>query len=66
MVEENKDHYCLPARKTDSTILTDILWWDTIHLGSQTPSDLTKEWYPEFQDRYEILIEQELSISQAY
>ncbi len=32
MVEENKNYYCLPARETDPTILTDILWWDTIHL----------------------------------
>ncbi len=23
IVEENKDHYCLPVRKTDSIILTD-------------------------------------------
>ena len=26
MVEENQDHYCLPARETDLTILTNKLW----------------------------------------
>jgi len=26
IMEENKDHYCLLARETDLTILTDILW----------------------------------------
>ena len=36
MVEENDDHYYLPARETDPTILTDILWWDTTHSGLQT------------------------------
>ncbi len=25
IVEKNKDHYCLPARETDPTILTDKL-----------------------------------------
>jgi len=43
MVEENDDHYCLLARETDLTILTDKLWWNTTHSGPQTPSDLTKE-----------------------
>ena len=56
MVKENQDHYCLPIREMDLTILTDKLWWDTTHLGLQTPSDLTEEWYPKFQDEYETLI----------
>ncbi len=43
MVEENQDHYCLPAREIDQSILTDKLWWDTTHSGSQTPSELTEE-----------------------
>src|SRR6266498_1275252 len=43
MVEENQDHYCLLARGTDPTILTNKPWWDTTHSGSQTPSDLTEE-----------------------
>jgi len=55
MVEENKDHYCPPAREMDLTILTDKSWWDIIHLESQTLSELTEEWYPEFQDEYKIL-----------
>ena len=53
MVEENQDHYYLPARETDLTILTNKLWWDITHSGLQTPSELTEEWYPEFQDGYE-------------
>ncbi len=57
MVEKNKDLYCPPAREADLTILVDKPWWDIIHSGPQTPSDLTKEWYLEFQDRYEIPIE---------
>ncbi len=48
MVEEDNDHYCSPARKTDPTILIDKPWWDTTHSGSQTLSDLTEEWYPKF------------------
>ncbi len=43
MVEENKDHYCLPTRETDPTILTDKSWWDTTHSGPQTSSELTEE-----------------------
>ncbi len=43
IVKENKDHYCPPARETDLTILINIPWWDTIHLGSQTSLDLIKE-----------------------
>jgi len=66
MVEENKDHYCPPIRKTDLTILTNKLWWDIIHLGLQTPSELAEEWYLEFQDEYKILIEQEAPTSQSY
>ena len=66
MVEENQDHYCLPARETDSTILINKLWWHTTHSGPQTPSELTEEWYPEFQDRYETPPQQEASTSQAY
>ena len=48
MVEENKDHYCPPAREIDPTILTNKPWWDTTHSGSQILSKLTEEWYPEF------------------
>ncbi len=59
MVEENKDHYCPPARETDPTILTNKSWWDTTHSGPQTPLELTEEWYPEFQDGYETLPQQE-------
>ena len=66
MVEENQDHYCPPIREMDSTILTDKLWWNTTYSGSQILSDLTEEWYPEFQDRYESPTEQEASTSQAY
>ncbi len=56
IVEENKDYYCLPARKEDFTPLNNILQQDTTHSESQILSDLTKEWYSEFQDRYKILI----------
>ncbi len=66
MVEENKDHYCPPARETDLTILINILWWDTTHSGPQTPSDLIEEWYLEFQDVYETPTEQEAPTSQTY
>ena len=48
MVKENQDHYCPPARKTDPTILTNKPWWDTIHSGSQTLSEIMEEWYLEF------------------
>src|SRR6266498_3599714 len=48
MVEENKDHYCPPAREIDLTILTNKPWWDITYLGPQTPSEKTKEWYLEF------------------
>ncbi len=54
MVEENQDHYCPSAREMDLTILTNKPWWDTTHSGPQIPSELTEEWYPEFQDGYEI------------
>src|SRR6266542_1993842 len=64
MVEENKDHYYPPAKETDLTIFTDKPWWDTTHSGPQTPSEITEEWYPEFQDGYEI--PQEAPTSQAY
>ena len=57
MMEENKDHYCSPTREIDLTILTNKPWQDTTYLGSQTPSELIKEQYLEFQDKYEILIE---------
>ncbi len=43
MIEENNNHYCPSVRETNLIILTDILWWDTIHSESQTPLDLTKE-----------------------
>ncbi|SRR6266540_415071 len=45
MVEGSQNHYCPPA---DLTILTDKLWWDITHLGSQILSELTEEWYSEF------------------
>jgi len=63
MIEENKDHYCPPAREIDLTILTNKPWWDTIHSGPQTPSELTEEWYLEFQDRYETPPQQEAPTS---
>jgi len=63
MVEKNQNYYCPSMRKMDPTILAEKPWWDTIHSGSQTPSDLTKEWYSEFQDGYESLTEQEASTS---
>ena len=66
IVEENKDYYCPPTRETDLTILTNKPWWDTTYSGPQTLSELTGEWYPEFQDGYESLTEQEVSTSQAY
>ena len=66
MVEENQDHYCLPARETDPTILTNKPWWDTIHSGSQTLSEIIEEWYPEFQDGYETPPQQEAPTSQSY
>jgi len=48
------------------TILTNKLWWNTTHSGSQTPSELTEEWYPEFQDGYETPPQQEIPTSQVY
>ena len=66
MVEENQDHYCLLARETDLTILTNKLWWDITHSGPQTPSELTEKWYPEFQNGYENPTEQKVSTSQTY
>ncbi len=36
------------------------------HPFRETPSNLTKEWYPEFQDGYETPVEQEVPTSQAY
>src|SRR6266545_1859426 len=36
IMEENKDHYCPPAREMDLTILTNKLWWDITHSGPQT------------------------------
>src|SRR6266498_2833944 len=66
MVEENQDYYYLPVRETDLTILTNKLWWDIIHSGSQISSELAEEWYSEFQDRYETPSQQEVLISQTY
>ena len=66
MVKENKNHYYPSARKIDLTILMDIPWWDIIQSESQTLSELTKEWYLEFQNGYEILIEREVPTSQTY
>ena len=54
MVEESQDHYYPPLREMDPIILTDKPWWDTTHSGPQTLSELTEEWYLEFQDKYEI------------
>jgi len=48
IVEENKDHYYPLTRETDPIILTNESWWDITHSGSQTPSKITEEWYPEF------------------
>ena len=66
MVKENQDHYCSPTRETDQTTLADKLWWDTTHSESQIPSEVTEEWYSEFQDGYETPPQQEVPISQAY
>src|SRR6266511_3562770 len=66
MVEENQDHYCPLMRETDPTILMNKPWWDTTHSGSQPPSELTEEWYPEFQDGYETPPQQEAPTSQSY
>ena len=66
MVKENQDHYYPPSRETDLTTFMDKPWQDITHSGPQTPSNLTEEWYPEFQDGYESLTEQEVSTSQAY
>ncbi len=66
MVKENQDHYCLPARETDSIIFTNKPWWDITHSGPQTLSEITEEWYSEFQDGYEIPPQQEAPTSQAY
>src|SRR6266540_440660 len=60
MVEENQDHYCPPMRETDLTILTNKSWWNTTHSESQTPPEITEEWYPEFQDGYETPPQQEI------
>ena len=65
-MKENQDHYCSPTRETDQTTLADKLWWDTTHSESQIPSELTEEWYSEFQDGYEIPIEQEDLMAQSY
>ncbi len=59
--ERNQDYYYSPIREIDLTILMDKLWWDITHSGSQTLSDLTEEQYPEFQDGYKSLTEQEAS-----
>src|SRR6266498_2643908 len=66
MMKENQDHYCPPAREIDPTILTDKPWWDTTHSGPQTLSEITEEWYPEFQDGYETPSQQEAPTSQKY
>src|SRR6266498_4806038 len=66
MVEENQDYYCPPAREIDLTILTNKPWWDTTYSGPQTLSELTGEWYPEFQDGYETSSQQEAPTSQTY
>ncbi len=65
-MEENKDHYCPPAREMDLTILTNKLWWDITHSGPQTLSEITEEWYSEFQDGYETPPQQEVPTSQTY
>src|SRR6266542_5600506 len=66
MMEENQDYYCPSAREIDLTILTNKLWWDTTHSGPQTSSELTEEWYLEFQDGYETPPQQEVPTSQVY
>ncbi len=66
MVEKSEDYYCPPAKEMDLTILVEKLWWDIIHSESQIPSELTEEWYLEFQDGYEILIEREAPTSWVY
>jgi len=43
MIEENDNYYYLLAKEIDTTILTEKLWWDITHLGSQTLLDLTEE-----------------------
>ena len=43
IVEEDKDHYCSPNKEMDLTILTDKLWQDTTHLGSQILLKLIEE-----------------------
>ncbi len=43
IVEESEDHYCLPAKEIDLTILVDKLWWDITYLGSQISSELTEK-----------------------
>ncbi|SRR6266498_2073188 len=48
MVEEKQDHYCPSIRETNPTILMNKPWWNTIHSRSQTPLEVTKEWYLEF------------------
>ncbi len=65
-MEENKDHYCSLAKETDLTILVNKPWWDTTYSGSQILSEMTEEWYPEFQDGYETPLQQEVPTSQAY
>ncbi len=65
-MKENQDHYCLSTRETDLTILTNKPWWDITHSESQIPSEVTEEWYSEFQDGYETPPQQEVPISQAY
>src|SRR6266540_715816 len=63
IMEGSQNHHCPPA---DPTILTDKPWWDTTHSGLQILSELTEEWYPEFQDGYEIPLQQEAPTLQAY
>ena len=66
MVKESENHYYPLAKEMDLTILVDKLWWDITHSESQILSELTEEWYSEFQDGYEIPIEQEVPIALTY
>jgi len=42
MVEKDDDHYCLPMRETDPSILVDTPWWE---IKENTASTANKSWW---------------------
>ncbi len=45
MVEQDDDHYCLPMRETDPSILVDTPWWEIRE--SEAPTE-NKSWWDEY------------------